>query len=293
MSNFWNDQMQDLWCLQECLLSKIIYFRQGYDKSFEVIPNLKMIHKAKMADPGSYYTAWSSMSTILKKGLVVKSNKPAKYSLTDSGIELARKLDLKYGTLSLFPNRDIVPIDFTAYDNTTSADEVLTAIPTTSHSPATGPVNALNRSLRFWYVNSTGHLSVSKNDAVIEIDESKGDCMFLIKCKESDLSLSPCSFKVDNSRSSEDGFVYAFLADQDAAEVSIPPDIEHGNFSSNDANSILANCTVLPGTKTISVDRGYEALNDSSKLRKLDDDQYCAPASNNIDKRYAVVLCYC
>lgn len=43
-------------------------------------------------DPGSYYTAWSSMKTLLDKGLVIKKSVPAKFSLSESGIELARKL---------------------------------------------------------------------------------------------------------------------------------------------------------------------------------------------------------
>lgn len=43
-------------------------------------------------DPGSYYTAWSSMKTLQEKGLVIKKGKPIKYSLTDTGYSLAEKL---------------------------------------------------------------------------------------------------------------------------------------------------------------------------------------------------------
>lgn len=40
-------------------------------------------------DPGSFYTAWSSMSTLITKGLVEKKGSPPKFSLTDEGEILA------------------------------------------------------------------------------------------------------------------------------------------------------------------------------------------------------------
>ena len=44
-------------------------------------------------EPGSHYTAWSSVSTLIKKQLVTKSGTvPAKYMLTEAGLELAQKL---------------------------------------------------------------------------------------------------------------------------------------------------------------------------------------------------------
>ncbi|KAJ1526776.1 hypothetical protein ONE63_008350 [Megalurothrips usitatus] len=43
-------------------------------------------------DPGSHYTAWSSMSQLLKKGLVSKCSNPAKFSLSSEGRDLARCL---------------------------------------------------------------------------------------------------------------------------------------------------------------------------------------------------------
>lgn len=44
-------------------------------------------------DLGSKYTAWSSVSTLIQKELVVKTHNPARYSLTDQGLSLAEKLD--------------------------------------------------------------------------------------------------------------------------------------------------------------------------------------------------------
>ncbi|XP_034242551.1 crossover junction endonuclease MUS81 [Thrips palmi] len=46
-------------------------------------------------DPGSQYTAWSSMSTLVKKGLVNRCSCPAKFSLTDEGRDMARLLKEK------------------------------------------------------------------------------------------------------------------------------------------------------------------------------------------------------
>ncbi|XP_033214387.1 crossover junction endonuclease MUS81 [Belonocnema kinseyi] len=43
----------------------------------------------------SFYTGWSSMSTLTEKGLVLKTNSPARYSLTDSGLALAKALSEK------------------------------------------------------------------------------------------------------------------------------------------------------------------------------------------------------
>lgn len=43
-------------------------------------------------EPGTYYTAWSSMKTLLNKNLVSRNGNPAKFSLTEQGSELAKKL---------------------------------------------------------------------------------------------------------------------------------------------------------------------------------------------------------
>ncbi|XP_024118272.1 crossover junction endonuclease MUS81-like, partial [Oryzias melastigma] len=43
-------------------------------------------------DPGSKYTAWSSVGTLIQKNLLLKTHSPARYSLTDEGLALARRL---------------------------------------------------------------------------------------------------------------------------------------------------------------------------------------------------------
>ncbi|KAJ9591198.1 hypothetical protein L9F63_002269 [Diploptera punctata] len=46
----------------------------------------------KRPDPGTHYTAWNSMSGLVRRGLVLKHGCPAKFSLSDTGSELAKKL---------------------------------------------------------------------------------------------------------------------------------------------------------------------------------------------------------
>ncbi|KAK3546636.1 hypothetical protein QTP70_031438, partial [Hemibagrus guttatus] len=44
-------------------------------------------------DLGSKYTAWSSVSTLIQKNLLLKTHNPARYSLTELGIALAERLE--------------------------------------------------------------------------------------------------------------------------------------------------------------------------------------------------------
>ncbi|KAJ6654262.1 hypothetical protein lerEdw1_007359 [Lerista edwardsae] len=45
-----------------------------------------------LVEAGSKSTAWSSVSTLIRKELVLKTNIPARYSLTEAGLALAQKL---------------------------------------------------------------------------------------------------------------------------------------------------------------------------------------------------------
>ncbi|KAM7366527.1 hypothetical protein PAMP_015963 [Pampus punctatissimus] len=44
-------------------------------------------------DVGSKYTAWSSVSTLIQKNLLIKTHNPARFSLTDEGLALAERLE--------------------------------------------------------------------------------------------------------------------------------------------------------------------------------------------------------
>ncbi|KAK1797112.1 hypothetical protein P4O66_008500 [Electrophorus voltai] len=46
-------------------------------------------------DLGSKYTAWSSVSTLIQKNLLLKTHSPARYSLTELGLALAERLEFE------------------------------------------------------------------------------------------------------------------------------------------------------------------------------------------------------
>jgi hypothetical protein len=48
--------------------------RQSFDKDFMTVRHYILLQP----EPDSYYTGWSSMSTLIKKGLVMKSGNPAR-----------------------------------------------------------------------------------------------------------------------------------------------------------------------------------------------------------------------
>ncbi|XP_071767404.2 structure-specific endonuclease subunit MUS81 [Centroberyx gerrardi] len=57
-------------------------------------------------DLGSKYTAWSSVSTLIQKNLVLKTHSPARYSLTEEGLALAERLDSGEQGTNREPERD-------------------------------------------------------------------------------------------------------------------------------------------------------------------------------------------
>ncbi|KAJ0056035.1 hypothetical protein NL108_018111 [Boleophthalmus pectinirostris] len=98
------------------------------DKSFSV------------PDLGSKYTAWSSVSTLIQKNLLLKTHNPARYSLTDEGKALAERLDSAErrggggGGEEKVPHRDAdaaeedeEALDLTQSDEEETEDEVTAA----------------------------------------------------------------------------------------------------------------------------------------------------------------------
>lgn len=66
----------------------------GYMMKKELIRKAQHLcdHSFSKPDPGSFYTAWSSMKTLLNKSLVSRTGNPVKFSLTEDGAEMAKKL---------------------------------------------------------------------------------------------------------------------------------------------------------------------------------------------------------
>ncbi|CAH8387963.1 unnamed protein product [Eruca vesicaria subsp. sativa] len=80
-----------------------------------------------------WYSGWNCMTTLINKGLVVKSSNPAKYMLTDEGREVANECITRSGlpTLDLLSDDEMDPTE-TANQNFTSSctvREEQTAIP--------------------------------------------------------------------------------------------------------------------------------------------------------------------
>ncbi|KAK5621804.1 Crossover junction endonuclease mus81 [Crenichthys baileyi] len=57
-------------------------------------------------DLGSKYTAWSSVSTLIQKNLLIKTHNPARYSLTDEGLALAERLESVEKETRNLPGKD-------------------------------------------------------------------------------------------------------------------------------------------------------------------------------------------
>uniref|UniRef100_A0A3B3WJ77 Crossover junction endonuclease MUS81 n=1 Tax=Poecilia mexicana TaxID=48701 RepID=A0A3B3WJ77_9TELE len=76
------------------------------DKSFSV------------PDLGSKYTAWSSVSTLIQKNLLIKTHNPARYSLTDEGLALAERLE------SEEEEEEDAVVDLTASDEESSSSSL-------------------------------------------------------------------------------------------------------------------------------------------------------------------------
>lgn len=67
------------------------------------------------SSPREWYSGWSSMKTLITKGLVVKSSSPAKYMLTPEGLEAARECLARSGSVNpvgkLVPTEGVLNLD--------------------------------------------------------------------------------------------------------------------------------------------------------------------------------------
>ncbi|XP_053485163.1 crossover junction endonuclease MUS81 isoform X2 [Ictalurus furcatus] len=74
---------------------------KGGKKKREYVPQkrsggyavLLALYRHSQPDLGSKYTAWSSVSTLIQKNLLLKTHNPARYSLTELGLALAERLE--------------------------------------------------------------------------------------------------------------------------------------------------------------------------------------------------------
>ncbi|XP_048735319.2 crossover junction endonuclease MUS81-like [Ostrea edulis] len=139
-----------------------------------------------VADPSCRYTAWSSMGTLIKKGLVVKESSPAQYSLTEAGCELAHRLEA------------------------IQADDFPARPPPVQRGPAIVPntVSQDRGTLLYKYVTNDGEEVKHKDKAAVLIDDDLG-IGFLIRVNYRQLLSSGKRYRLDTTRPlGEDVFVY-------------------------------------------------------------------------------------
>ncbi|XP_022108685.1 crossover junction endonuclease MUS81-like [Acanthaster planci] len=187
-----------------------------------------------LPDPGSHYTAWSSMSTMITKGYVSKEGSPARYSITDGGCQLARKLELVEAQFRQHTSGRSSTVQPTASAGQSKkrkeAPRSNTNLPTTAPPPnATSlatyhdaPLPTQGDKLEYWYVDDHGNQVVAKDDAAVSVDDEIS-IGFLIKANEAALKRSGVRYKRDYTMQVEGGMIFAYLHNDDAAEYCSVP----------------------------------------------------------------------
>ncbi|XP_045160601.2 crossover junction endonuclease MUS81-like [Mercenaria mercenaria] len=177
-----------------------------------------------MADPGCRYTAWSSMGTLIKKGLIIKESSPARYSITDAGCELAHKLEaVQEGTGTAVDTG----IPFRIHDPVPDTAPRLPNMPQDydrieyNNVPENAPIQASSR-LKYWYVTEEGTEVLVKDKAVVSIDDEIG-VGFLVKCNYTELLKSGVKYKLDTTRPLGDNFVYVYLGNENTDDIANAP----------------------------------------------------------------------
>ncbi|XP_078000727.1 structure-specific endonuclease subunit MUS81-like isoform X2 [Glandiceps talaboti] len=196
-------------------------------------------------DPGCRYTAWSSMGTLIKKGLIVKDSSPAKYSLTDSGCMLADRLQ----SVVTAPSSSVANPSFTVTSSSRLPDHTSTdesgkscysqdkdqdmiddsSCHTGTQSYEDMRQDKMTKKLEYWYVDDDGNDVQYKDKAAILIDDDI-DIGFLVKCRKSSLVESNLHYKLDSTRSGSSLYVYAYLHN-DACDETCPLSISTGTAS--------------------------------------------------------------
>lgn len=124
-------------------------------------------------DPRNHYSAWNAMSNLIKKDLAIKENKlPARYRLTESGRELARKL--LYGISSETENKN---------DSDSDSDACVSA----------KKISKLNSNEPIKKSTKTNVSSPVKNPIV---SKSSDDCIEIIDSDSQDSDILPIVEKI-------------------------------------------------------------------------------------------------
>ncbi|XP_060557724.1 crossover junction endonuclease MUS81-like isoform X2 [Ruditapes philippinarum] len=222
-----------------------------------------------MADPGCRYTAWSSMGTLIKKGLVIKDSSPARYSITDAGCELANRMEAFKEETSVSRDADIpfrihepdtapelpsMPHD-SLQDRLPSMPQEYDNSSVEEYSWPGHDVVQRNSCLKYWYINEEGDETLVKDKAVVSIDDEIG-VGFLVKCNYTELLKSGVKYKLDTTKPIGDDFVYVYLGNDSTDDTAIPPYRKQNTDTSN----LSVNQTLNTGKRKIEKPRETTVL---------------------------------
>ncbi|XP_043204085.1 crossover junction endonuclease MUS81-like isoform X2 [Amphibalanus amphitrite] len=181
-----------------------------------------------LPEAGGYYTAWSTMGTLVKRKLVRREGNPARFSLTDVGREVADRLDSSPWTLPSQRECFDRLTGMSPPSDCTGSSPVRGAPPVAASSsrpaePRTVPqrlpsdtVAPSTDGLMYQYISSAGAAVRSKDDAQVSVDG--GRVGFLVRCRRDALDASGRTYWTDPDRPERDGIVHVFLSDADCAE---------------------------------------------------------------------------
>ncbi|XP_074651449.1 structure-specific endonuclease subunit MUS81-like [Tubulanus polymorphus] len=200
-----------------------------------------------VSDPGSHYTGFSSMGTLIKKGFVIKESSPAKYSLTEAGSQLARKIlaaeelnqpnDNPPMPRFVIGSESPVKKQNSAYKDIDKS--VRKNITTPEKQPALetfgiSPVKTDQKKFQYWYVTENNRTVNSKDLASVTFEEQS--IWFLVKCRLESLLKFCHRYKLDSTRAYDDSYVYAYIPDEVAEDISTPPKVSLPNSTSSAAH---------------------------------------------------------
>jgi hypothetical protein len=181
----------------------------------------------------SHYTAWSSMKTILDKELIIKQGRPQKYSLSESGKALAKKLvkgENKFNQLT----SGQVESDVSSEEETPQDSQIEQEIPNTEKKndisvelliisdeeeiiEEKGEIQWEDE-FDVFYLNEKEKTVRSKNQSQVEI--SSHDIMFKVKVfPNGDGVLDESLLRIESSQE-KDGSICAWISDSHATENS-------------------------------------------------------------------------
>lgn len=216
------DDLSDPEISVELTKSKLVDLAQKYcDKSYTLASNF-------------HYTAWSSMNTLLDKDLVFKQGFPPKYSLTQSGIDIASELWQK--TVQMDSR------NFSKPKVTPSPPKSRLELP---DKPVDTSLN--NIPFMFRYVSPQGIDVDDKDDAMCHVRNQT--IFFKIKYHKSQKvhEMTNHLTKIENV-SGADEFLYGFLKDELAPRTcpGLNKSILSGNFSFETCLSSPSGSTLSP-----------------------------------------------